>query len=62
MTCCVLLIQSLVVLSTTEVKVMPLKETIRFETWTACKEAEKEVRVKGPRFQARCLTWKEIKP
>jgi hypothetical protein len=60
MTTYLLIIQSLVVLSLTEVKVVPLKETIRFETWAACKEAEKEVRAKGPQWQARCIqsTWR----
>jgi hypothetical protein len=54
MTTYLLIIQSLVVLSTTEVKVVPLKETIRFQTWAACKEAEREVRKLGPQWQARC--------
>jgi hypothetical protein len=57
MTTYLLIIQSLVVLSLTEVKVVPLKETIRFETWAACKEAEKEVRAKGANWQAKC--WPE---
>lgn len=50
-----LLITSLVVLSTTEVKVVPLTERVLFKTWTACKEAEKEVRAMGVRYQARCV-------
>jgi hypothetical protein len=54
MTTYLLIIQSLVVLSTTEVKVVSLKETIRFQTWAACKEAEREVRKLGPQRQARC--------
>jgi hypothetical protein len=55
MTTYLLIIQSLVVLSTTEVKVVPLKETIQFETMAECKVYEKEVRAKGAQWQARCL-------
>lgn len=50
-----LVIVSLVVLSTEEVKVKPLRTEIRGLSKELCFQQQKEVRAQGPQWQARCV-------
>lgn len=50
-----LVIISLVILSTDEVKVQPLRTEIHGLSRELCCQQQREIRAKGPQWQARCV-------